>query len=104
VIGGGRHESVHAACLEMLAFANRYAQEFLAAAPPAPTRPLPTSGKVRFYLLTSSGVHGVKCSEKELVEQRDPFSHLFFACNQVMAELRQIEAGQRAEAGAAPEA
>ena len=104
VIGGGQHEGVRAACLEMFAFANRYAQEFLAAAPPAPTRPLPTPGKVRFYLLTSRGVHGAKCSEQELVEQRDPFSRLFVACNRVMTALRQIEAGQRAEAGSAPQA
>ena len=91
VIGGGQHESVRAACLEMLSITNRYAPDFMAACTPVVTFALPGTGDVFFYLLANDAVHLAKCREDALAAQRDPFSALFNNCHAVMTEVRTIE-------------
>ena len=91
VIGGGQHDSVRAACLEMFAITNRYAADFLAACKPVATFALPANGDVFFYLLANDAVHQAKCREDALAAQNDPFSALFNNCHAVMSEVRQAE-------------
>jgi hypothetical protein len=91
VIGGGQHESVRAACLEMLQITNRYAPDFLAACKQVSTFPLPETGEVFFYLLAGDAVHLAKCREDALAAQRDPFSALFNNCQAVLTEVRRAE-------------
>jgi hypothetical protein len=91
VIGGGEHEDVRDACLEMLSITNKYAQDFIAACNRVSTFPLPSEGEVFFHLLTAEGVYQARCMEHALAEQRDPFSALFNNCHAVMSEVRKIE-------------
>lgn len=91
VIGAGQHESVRGACLQALAFTNKYAEDYIRACTPSPTHPLPGSGRVFFYLLTGSGVHRAECNATDLAQRHDPFSNLFENCNVVMALVRQME-------------
>ena len=90
-IGGGGHESVRSACLEMLSLTNKYANDFIAACTPASHFPFPGEGEIFFYLVTSGAVHLARCREDALSAQRDPFSALYNNCHAVMTELRQIE-------------
>jgi len=91
VIGGGQHESVRGACLEMFSITNRYAQDFIAACTPVSTYALPEAGEVFFYLLANDAVHRATCKEDALAAQRDPFSALFNNCHAVLSEVRRIE-------------
>jgi hypothetical protein len=91
VIGGGQHESVREACLEMLSITNKYAQDFIAACKPVSTFALPGTGDVFFYLLANGVVHQARCREDRLEAQQDPFSALFNNCHAVMSELRTAE-------------
>lgn len=91
VIGGGQHESVRNACLEMLSITNEYAHDFIAACQRVSTFALPGDGEVFFYLITGDGAYQVQCVEQTLAEQRDPFSALFNNCHAVMTELREVE-------------
>lgn len=94
VIGGGQHESVRAACLEMLQITNRYAPDFLAVCKQVSTFPLPGAGEVFFYLLVDGAVHMATSREDALAAQRDPFSALFNNCQAVLSELRKAEEGR----------
>ncbi|HEX2076886.1 MAG TPA: hypothetical protein VHG08_04230 [Longimicrobium sp.] len=91
VIGAGEHESVRGACLQMLAFTNRYAEDFIRASMPSPTHPLPRNGEVFFYLLTGSGVYRAQGDAADLARRRHPFSNLFENCNVVMSLVRRID-------------
>jgi hypothetical protein len=91
VIGGGEHQSVRDACVEMLSITNRYAPDFIAACQRASSFPLPNDGEVLFYLATSDGVYLARCNQDALAEQRDPFSALFNNCHAVMSELRELQ-------------
>ena len=95
VIGGGEHESVRSACLEMMSLTNKYAQDFIAACTRVSTFPFPGEGEVFFYLVTGEGVYQARCREDALEEQRDPFSALFNNCHAVMAEVRKIDESRR---------
>ena len=88
VIGGGEHENVRSACLEMMSLTNKYARDFIAACTKVSTFPFPGEGEVFFYLVTRAGVYQARCREEALVQQRDPFSALFNNCHAVMTEVR----------------
>lgn len=91
VIGGGGHESVRSACLELLSLTNKYAHDFLAACKRVSNFAFPAEGEVFFYLVTGKGVYQARCRKDALAEQRDPFSALFNNCHAVMSEVREIE-------------
>jgi hypothetical protein len=93
VIGGGQHEEVNAAAVEMLALTNKYATDYIRAGAATTGSPLPQDGQVFFYLLTSSGLCLARCKKADLANRNDPFANLFENCHAVMAELR--EATQR---------
>lgn len=95
VIGGGQHESVRSACLEMLSITNKYAKDFIAACTPVSDFPFPGEDEIFFYLVTSGAVHLARCREDALSAQRDPFSALYNNCHAVMTELREIEQSRR---------
>jgi hypothetical protein len=94
VIGGGQHESVRSACLEMLSITNTYADDFIAACEPVSSFPLPGEGDVFFYLVTADAVYQARCQEEALAEQRHPFSALFNNCQTVLSEVREIDQGR----------
>jgi hypothetical protein len=91
VIGGGGHESVRAACLEMFSITNRYALDFIAACKPVSTFALPGTGDVFFYVLANGAVHQAKSREDTLAAQSEPFSALFNNCHAVLSEVRKVE-------------
>lgn len=91
VIGGGEHESVRTACLEMMSLTNKYAHDFIAACNRVSAFPFPAEGEVFFYLVTGEGVYQARCREDALEAQRDPFSALFNNCHAVMTEVRKID-------------
>ena len=91
VIGGGQHESVRTACLEMLSITNEYAQDFLGACQPVSTFAFPQKGEVFFYLVTDDAVYQGRGPEQALAAQEHAFSALFNNCHAVMAEVRAIE-------------
>ncbi len=95
VIGAGEHEAVRGACLEMLSWTNQYAREFIEACTAVAEYPLPESGDVFFYLLTTDGVHLAKCTEAALVADQDPFSNLFRSCHMVLTVMRETTEGHR---------
>ena len=90
VIGGGQHESVRTACVEMMSITNKYAAAFMAACKPVSSFAYPGNREVFFYLVTDKGVYQARCRQSALAEQRDPFSALFNNCHAVMSEVRQI--------------
>ena len=91
VIGGGQHESVREACLEMLSLTNKYAQDFIAACQLVSTFAFPREGEVFFYLVTNEGVYQGRGPKQALAAQQHPFSSLFNNCHAVMSEVRAIE-------------
>ena len=91
VIGGGQHENVRAACLEMFSITNRYAQDFISACQPVTTYPFPRKGQVFFYLVTDDAVYQGKGPEQALAAQQHPFSALFNNCHAVMSEVRALK-------------
>ena len=90
VIGGGQHENVRTACLEMLSLTNKYAQDFIGACQRVSTFAFPRKGEVFFYLVTNDGVYQGRGPEQALAAQQHPFSALFNNCHAVMAEVREI--------------
>lgn len=77
----------------------RVAKEFVALAPkalpkmvPATTHPLPGPGKVRFYALTQKGVFTREMDREALGESPDEFSALFHSGQEVVTQMRQVQA------------
>ena len=93
VIGGGGHESVRRAAMNVCAVAaplgafSEKVTEF----------PHPGAGRIRFYVLTMDGVRTAEDSAEALRSKDHPLNSLFVAADQAMTELRQ--ASQRANSG-----
>ena len=89
VIGGGEHASVRQAVQAFIASAEGHQAELL----PTSEFPLPNVGRVKFYLLTFSGVLTADADENDLGNGRHDLSDLFYAGHNVIAQLRQITEG-----------
>jgi len=87
IIGGGDHQSVRNASGYLLSGAQYFYQDAM----PTTRFPLPAKGEVKFYLLSFDGVKEYSSLEKDLVNQRDGLSNLFFAAHDVIKELRKIK-------------
>jgi hypothetical protein len=94
IIGAGQHDAVRTACANLLAGAN----QFVSAASPTTTFPLPAAGRVTFYFLSYSGVLSYSAQEIELGEGRDKLSALFHAGHEVIARMREIEQARQGTA------
>ena len=97
-IGAGEHEAVRTVCLQVLAWTNQYADDFIRACRPAKEYPLPRNGEVLFYLLTTRGVYVARCTENKLVKDEDPFSNLFKSCHTVLTAAREATEGGKERA------
>jgi hypothetical protein len=86
-IGAGEHAAVRSASQELLQIAN----DHLATFSPAREFPLPTEGRVRFYVHTFDGVLTAERDEEELGEERDPLSPVFHAAHAVIAAVREVD-------------
>jgi hypothetical protein len=86
-IGGVGHETIRKAAQAMVILAARFQPQA------ATTRefPLPTNGQTIFYLLTDSGAFTTNAPEVDLGEERHPWSPLFHAGHEVIAQYRLIE-------------
>jgi hypothetical protein len=86
IIGGGGHESVRCVAAAFVRLAGRQqahmeiTEEF----------PLPSAGRIAFYVLTDSGVFTGEADEATLVEKTHTFSPLFYAGHDVLTQLRLI--------------
>jgi hypothetical protein len=88
-IGGGEYASVRAASARFLSVANRYHAGLQATR----TFPYPDVGRVKFYVLTFSGILFADADEEELVQKAHRLEELFYAGQGVLTELRLIEEG-----------
>lgn len=86
-IGAGTHENVAVASR---AFLDRVdgALDLLV---PASNFPLPSTGRVRFCVLTFDGGRTAEADEQDLGESRHPLSGVFLAGHDVLTELREID-------------
>ena len=85
IIGGEAHEAVRAAGQIFVAMAADSVEGMTR----TDTYPMPETGRVRFYVLTSSGVSTVDEDEQSLGEGRHKFSQLFHAGHEVITQLRR---------------
>ncbi len=88
-IGGGEHASVRTASARFLSVADRYHAGLQATR----TFPYPDVGRVKFYVLTFSGILFADADEEELVQKAHKLAELFYAGHGVLTELRLIEQG-----------
>jgi len=86
-MGGGEYESVRTASARFLSVADRYHTELQT----THTFPYPDVGRVRFYVLTFSGILFADADEKELAQKAHWLAELFHAGHGVLTELRLIE-------------
>ena len=86
IIGGQAHENVRAAGAKFLDLAGDYVQSMSK----AELYPMPDVGRVRFYIMTSSGVFTADENEQVLGEGKHRLSLLFYAGHEVIGQLRMI--------------
>ncbi|MGH7522027.1 MAG: hypothetical protein ACREMI_12205 [Gemmatimonadales bacterium] len=86
IIGAGEHESVRETHAPF--FAEAEAQ--LGAFTPATSTPLPSPGRVRFYVRTFKGTLTAEAGEEDLGEMRHSLSELFHAGHAVIAAVREV--------------
>lgn len=90
VIGGGAHETIRAAVLTFL----EVAEAHLAGLSPTIETPLPSVGRVRFYVRTFEGTLTGEAGEEDLGEGRHPLSPVFHAGHAVITAMREATAAQ----------
>ena len=86
-IGAGSHDAVRTASEELLQIAN----DHLATLAPTREFPVPSEGRVRFYVHTFDGVLTAERDEEELGEERDSLSPVFHAAHAVIAAIREVD-------------
>jgi len=85
IIGAGEHEPVRRVARRFLESAG----QFLSQAPLTETYPLPVRDQVRFYLVTSSGIHLADALEQDLGNNRHAISPLFYAGHELITAIRE---------------
>jgi len=86
VIGGGPHPTINAAARRLVGLAGGN----LTKMSPTTAFPLPASGEVTFYVLTTKGVLRADALEEVLGGGKHPLSELFFAGHDVISGLRKV--------------
>jgi hypothetical protein len=81
VIGGIGHENIRSAALKFVAASAKYIDKMT----PTTAYPLPELGKVRFYVLTPSGIFTYEAVETEL--RKNNFTPLYAAGHQLLTAL-----------------
>jgi hypothetical protein len=86
VIGGGPHPSINEAARRLVEIAGRRVSELT----PTTEFPLPGTGDVRFYVLTTNGVRQGGAHEETLGKGGHSLSEMFFAGHDVITGLREV--------------
>ncbi len=87
MIGAGSHAHIAQLSKDVIA----RAEELFDLFEPTAAFPLPTSGRVRFQVLTFAGGFTLDADERELVGGTADASRLFYAANDVLTALRMID-------------
>lgn len=87
--GGGAHENVRKAAKDFVALAQKAIPRMTKAS--GGDQPLPGSGKVCFYALTPKGVLTTQV-DREAMGESHPLVPLFYAGQEVVAQMRQVQA------------
>jgi hypothetical protein len=86
VIGCGKHDSVKAANKTLISIANKVAPHLALTT----EYPLPSVGRVRFYLRTPSGTRAAEAPEADLREKRSALWPLYYAGQLVITRIREL--------------
>jgi hypothetical protein len=96
VIGAGQHKSVSVAAKNLVMVSKGY----LSRLSKTQVHPLPEIGKVRFYLLSESGIFASEqVDKKELADGAHPLSGLFYLGNEVITAIRKIDQLENSKSG-----
>lgn len=87
--GGGAHENVRKAAKEFVALAQKALPQMAKA---IGTPLLPDAGQVRFSALTPQGLLNAEVDRESLSESQSPFASLFLSGQEVVAQMRQVQA------------
>jgi hypothetical protein len=87
MVGGIAHDNVRKAAREFVGLAEKVLPRMARVA----NHPLPASGRVRFHVLTPRGVHAAEVDREDLGESH-ALSPLFYAGQEVVAQMRQVQA------------
>jgi hypothetical protein len=88
--GGGAHENVRKAAKQFVALAQQDLPRMTPAASASP--PLPEAGMVCFHALTPKGILTAEVDREALGESQGPFTALFYSGQEVVAQMRQVQA------------
>jgi hypothetical protein len=94
--GGVSHEPVRKAAKEFVALAKQALSKMDRAA----GFPLPEPDRVRFYVLTPQGIFSTETDRETLGESEGELSVLFYAGQEVVAQMRQVQEQRTAKVGA----
>lgn len=86
IVGGGAHGAVRNAAADLIATAQVHLRELA----PTDAFPRPAVDRVRFHVLTTSGVLTAEAAEDDLGENRLALSAVFYAGHDVLTELRTV--------------
>jgi len=92
--GGIVHEPVRKAAKEFVALAKRAVPQMERAA----VSPLPEADRVRFYVLTPQGNLTTETDRETLGESEGALTDLFYAGQEVVAQMRQVQEEKTAKA------
>jgi hypothetical protein len=87
MIGGGEHATVSRSTKSFIAAAEKYHRQM----PLTGSFPFPAVGRVRFYVLTFSGVLTSDVGENKLGRGKHELSPLFYSGQEVIAQFRVVQ-------------
>lgn len=85
IIGAGEHAPVREVAAKFLSAAAGYVPQ----AAVAQQFPLPSRGRVRFYLVTPQGTYTAEAAEDDLGYERHRFAPLFHQGHELIATVRE---------------
>jgi hypothetical protein len=91
IIGGGQHAIIAKSTKAFIATAEKYYLQMSK----TESFPLPTAGRVRFYVLTFSGVVTLDIDENELASHKHELSPLYYSGQEVITQLRIIDEARK---------
>lgn len=86
--GGGAHENIRRASKSLVTLA----QQALPEMSPSTSQALPEAGQVCFHALTPKGILSAAMERETLGESESPFKALFYSGQEVVAQMRQVQA------------
>jgi hypothetical protein len=87
MIGGGEHATVSRSTKSFIAAAEKYHRQMTL----TESFPFPVVGRVRFYVLTFSGVFTSDVGENKLGRGKHVWSPLFYSGQEVIAQFRVVQ-------------